>query len=192
MNKPDILQIYNDNKKEIKKILFWVLILVAVDQLFKIAAQKYLENAKDIVLVPGFLNLHFLRNEITHLYQYVVYFILVLVAFPIVLIQSLGGKYGGLFKAGLILLWSAVLSNNIIDVYLLGYIRDFINLKGVAVGNIADQYRTAGALLLVAGLITRGRKELTTKTIIIIILSLLAVLAVSIIFWRYFAKNFAI
>lgn len=192
MDKVNILQTVKDNKKELQKLMFWAFILIIVDQISKITAQACLENAPDIVLIPDFLSLHFLRNEITHMYQYVVYFILVLIAFPVVFIQSLGGKYNKLITAGLVLLWSAVFSNNIIDVYLLGYIRDFINLEGVAVGNIGDQYRNIGALLIIAGLVIQKRKEISAKTIAIIILSLLAVLILIIIFWRYLARYMAI
>lgn len=192
MDKASILQAVKDNKKEFQKLLLCAFILVIADQISKIAAHAYLENRPDVILIPRFLSLHFLKNEITHLYQYIVYFILVLIAFPVIIIRSLGGVYNKFITAGLIVLWSAVFSNNIIDVFLLGYIRDFINLHGVAVGNIADQYRNIGALLIIAGLVIQKRKELSAKTIMIIILSLFAVSVLIIIFWRYLAGYLAI
>lgn len=192
MDKGNILQAVKENKKELKNLLLCAFILIVVDQISKITAQAYLENEPDITIIPRFISLHFLRNEITHLYQYIIYFILVLVAFPVIIIQSLGGTYNKFITAGLIILWSAVFSNNIIDVFLLGYVRDFISLHGVAVGNIADQYRNIGALLIIAGLVIQKRKELSARTIIIIILSLLAVSILIIIFWRYLARYIAI
>jgi lipoprotein signal peptidase len=192
MNKLNILQIIKHNNKELKKLLLWGLILIVIDQFFKLAAQKYLENSKDIVLIPNLLSLHFLRNEIIHLYQYVIYFVLAVIALPRIIIQMVDRAYNKLITVGLTLLWSAVFSNNLVDVFLLGYIRDLINLHGVAVGNIADQYRTVGLLLVIAGLIIREKEKLQSKTLIIITVSLLAALALFIIFWRYFAKSLAI
>lgn|GEM_PF-1851511 len=188
----DLLKQVKENKEEIKKILILIISLIAIDQITKAVMQNLLENKKQIELIPGLLSLSFIRNEIAHLYQYAFYFILTVTVFPAIIYQSFRQGYQRLVITGLILLWSAIISNNLIDVFMLGYIRDFINLNGVAVGNVADQYRTAGVLFIAAGLIAGKNQKLSFRLKATMVLLILTLLALMILFWKYLSKYMAV
>lgn len=187
-----LVKIYKENKKLIKNLLLLSLILIIFDQVTKIIAQKYLENSSAIIIVPDVLSLVFVRNVINHFYQYIIYFILTIIVLPVIILQSMDKSYSKLVVIGLTLLWSAVFSNNVVDAFTLGYIRDFINLHGIAVGNVADQYRTIGLLVVIAGLIIKGDKKITPAVVIKVIIILTIALILTALFWRYLAKTMAI
>ena len=187
-----ISKIFSENTGQIVSLLVLVSSLIIIDQVTKALAQNYLEHSASIEIIPNFLSLHFSRNEITHLHQYIFYFMLCLVVFPAIIFYSIAKKYSKVVIVGLALVWSAILSNNIIDVFLLGYIRDFIKLYGVATGNIADQFRTAGLLVIVVGLIIKDEKKLGSKVIAKLLIAIVCVLALLILFWKYLAKSMAI
>ena len=192
MRNINISKIFSENARQIVSLLVLVSALIIIDQVTKALAQKYLEHSASIEIIPNFISLHFIRNEITYLYQYIFYFMLCLVVFPAIIFYSIAKKYSKVVIVGLTLLWSAILSNNIIDAFLLGYIRDFIKLHGVATGNIADQFRTAGLLVIVVGLIIKDEKKLSSKVIAKLLISIVIVLALLILFWKYLAKSMAI
>lgn len=187
-----LIKVYLANRREIKRLLMLSLLLIIFDQTTKIIAQKYLENSTPIIVVPDLLSFYYVRNHISHIHQYIIYFVLVIILFPTIILQSISKSSSKTIIVGLTLLWSAVFSNNIIDAFLLGYIRDFINLHGIAVGNVADQYRNLGMLALVAGLIIKDEKKLTSKTLLKLALVLIMVLILTALFWRYLSKSMAI
>ncbi len=185
-------KIISENAGLIKKLAILFVSLVVVDQITKILAQKYLENSAGIVIIPNVISLYFLRNEINHLYQYIVYAIINLVIFPAILVYSFRKEFSKVTVVGLILLWSAIFSNNIIDVFALGYVRDFIQLHGVATGNVADQYRTVGAVVVIIGLFRKEGAKLSAKSMMILISLVILLLILLALFWRYLAKFMAI
>ena len=187
-----ISKIFSENARQIVSLLVLVSSLIIIDQVTKALAQKYLEHSASIEIIPNFISLHFIRNEITYVHQYIFYFMLSLVVFPAIIFYSIAKKYSKVVIVGLALVWSAILSNNIIDAFLLGYIRDFIKLHGVATGNIADQFRTAGLLVIVVGLLIKDEKKLSSKVIVKLLVSIVVVLALLILFWKYLAKSIAI
>lgn len=187
-----IRQVINKNKKQITTLIFCVCLLIAVDQATKFMAQNVLENKPDIILIPDILSLHFLRNEILHGYQYLFYFLISIIIFPAALLYFYTKSYYKLVIAGTTLLWSATLSNNIIDVFTLGYIRDFIYLHGVSVGNMGDQYRNAGVAIIVAGLIIKDRKKLEAGMMVKLILAIMATLTLIALLWKYLTRYFSI
>jgi len=187
-----ISKIFSENARQIVSLLVLVSSLIIIDQVTKALAQKYLEHSASIEIIPNFISLDFMRNEITYLHQYIFYFILSFVVFPAIIFYSVAKKYSKVAKIGLALVWSAILSNNIIDAFLLGYIRDFIKLHGVATGNIADQFRTVGLLLIVVGFIIKDEKKLNSKVIAKLFFSIVIVLVLLILFWKYLAKSIAI
>ena len=172
--------------------MFLAGLLTAVDQTTKLMAQHGLENHPDIVLIPNLLSFHFVRNEISHSYQYLSYFPISFVVYPAAILYFYAKSYYQLVIMGMTLLWTAVLSNNIIDVFALGYIRDFIKLHGIAVGNVADQYRNAGVVLVVMGLMIKDKKELSPGILLKSILAALAVLTMVALLWRHLAKYWPI
>jgi lipoprotein signal peptidase len=176
----------------IKKLILFSLVLIAFDQITKIAAQSLLEGAPDIIIIPNLLSLHFLRNTIQHFHQYLTYFLLILVLFPLIIIQTIKAGSSRVLLWGMFILWSAVFSNNIIDAFLHGYIRDFINLEGIAVGNVADQYRTLGFLLIIVGLMIKDEKKITKALMLKIAGIIIAALILTALFWRYLAGMLAI
>jgi len=180
------------NKKQITTLIFCVCLLIAFDQATKFMAQNALENQPDIILIPDLLSLHFLRNEILHGYQYLFYFLLSIVIFPAALLYFYAKSYYKLVIAGMTLLWSSTLSNSIIDAFTLGYIRDFIYLHGVSVGNMGDQYRNVGVAIVVAGLIIKDRKKLDAGMMVKLVLAILAALTLMALFWKYLARYFSI
>jgi signal peptidase II len=188
----DGLHVFNKNREQIKKLLLWICLLLTVDQATKLLAQSILENHTDIVLIPDLLGLHFLRNEIGRGYQYLYYFVVSIILFPAALLYSYAKSFPKLVVAGFTLLWSATLSNNIIDAFTLGYIRDFIDLHGIAVGNIADQYRNVGVVVVVAGLILQNEKKLDARYFTKFVLVALAVLTLMALFWKYLSRYLAI
>ncbi|MBA4321121.1 MAG: hypothetical protein C0412_22245, partial [Flavobacterium sp.] len=117
---------------------------------------------------------------------------LTIIILPAFILQQISKSASKLLIVGLTLLWTAVFSNNIIDAFTLGYIRDFINLHGIAVGNIADQYRNAGLLIVLAGLIIKDEKKINLKTITKLMIVIVIALILVALFWRYLAKSFAI
>lgn len=187
-----ISKIFSENAGQIVSLLILVFALIIIDQVTKALAQKYLEHSASIEIVPSFISLHFIRNEITYVYQYIFYLMLCLVVFPAIIFYSIAKKYSKVVLLGLALVWSALISNNIIDAFFLGYIRDFITLHGVATGNIADQFRTAGLLVIVVGLVIKDEKKLSSKVIAKLLISIVIVLALLILFWKYLAKIMAI
>ena len=187
-----ISKIFSENAGQIISLLVLVSALIIIDQVAKALAQKYLEHSASIEIIPNFLSLHFIRNEIHYIHQYIFYFILSFVVFPAIIFYSIAETYSKVVISGLALVWSAILSNNIIDAFLLGYIRDFIKLHGVATGNIADQFRTAGLLVIVVGLLIKDEKKLSLKVIVKLLISIVIVLALLILFWKYLAKSIAI
>jgi len=186
------LKLSEEKSRLLKKLLLISAALIVFDQATKIIAQRFLEGTPDIIIIPNLLSLHFLRNTLHHFYQYLIYFLLILVFFPAIIIQTIKTGSSRMLLWGLIILWSAVFSNNIIDAFLLGYIRDFINLHGIAVGNIADQYRTIGFLLIVAGLMIKDEEKITKALIIKIAAVIIAALILTALFWRYLAGILAI
>lgn len=187
-----ISKTFSENARQIVSSLVLVSALIIIDQVTKALAQKYLEHSASIEIIPNFLSLHFIRNEIQYIHQYIFYFILSFVVFPAIIFYSIAETYSKVVIIGLALVWSAILSNNIIDAFLLGYIRDFIKLHGVATGNIADQFRTAGLVVIVVGLIIKDQKKLSPKVIAKLLVSIVIVLALLILFWKYLAKSIAI
>ncbi len=185
-------KVLRENKGHIRKMGLWFISLLIIDQVTKVIAQGALEGLSGIPLINGVLSFYFLRNEILYVHQYLLYFIIAVIAFPFLIIYSYAKGYPRLIITGMIILWCAVFSNNIIDVFALGYIRDFINLHGVAVGNIADQYRNAGFLIIIAGLIMGEDKSLSRKKIVRIIVISAAALLLTALFWRYLAGYLAI
>jgi len=185
-------EIFVSNKKQLKNLLLLSLALIIIDQATKFAAQKYLENSTPIILIPDMLSFHFVRNHILYLHQYIIYFILTIIILPLFILQQISKSASKILIAGLTLLWTAVFSNNIIDAFTLGYIRDFINLHGIAVGNIADQYRTAGLMIVIAGLIIKDEKRINKKTVIKLAIIIVIALILVALFWRYLAKSLAI
>lgn len=159
-------KIFIENTKQIVSLLVLVSSLIIIDQVTKSLAQKYLENSTSILIIPNFISLHFVRNEITYIHQYILYFILSVIVFPVIIFYSIKKSFSRGIIIGLALLWSAIVSNNIIDALSLGYIRDFIKLHGVATGNIADQYRTIGLLIIIVALIIKDEKKLNSKIIV--------------------------
>ncbi|MEJ5351196.1 MAG: signal peptidase II [Melioribacteraceae bacterium] len=156
-------KIFIENIKQIVSLLVLVSSLIIIDQVTKSLAQKYLENSTSIVIIPNFISLHFVRNEITYIHQYILYFILSVIVVPVIIFYSIEKSFSRGIIIGLALLWSAVISNNLLDAFLLGYIRDFIKLHGVATGNIADQYRTIGLLIIIVALIIKDEKNLIQR-----------------------------
>ena len=187
-----ISKIFSENARQIVSLIVLVSSLIIIDQVAKALAQKFLEDSASIEIIPNFISLHFIRNEIQYIHQYVIYFILSLVVFPAIIFYSIAETYSKVVIIGMALVWSAILSNNILDAFLLGYIRDFIKLHGVATGNIADQFRTAGLLVIVVGLLIKDEKKLNSKVIAKLLISVVIVLALLILFWKYLAKSIAI
>lgn len=173
-------------------MLSWFLPLLLADQITKIIAQAVLEGRSGIPVLKGVLSLYFVRNEILYVHQYLLYFIIALIGFPFLIVYSYAKSYPRLVISGMIILWCAVFSNNIIDVFSLGYIRDFINLQGVAVGNIADQYRNAGFLMIIAGLVIKDDSKVGGRKLFIVIALCILVLILTALFWRYLARYLAI
>ena len=188
----NIKDILKENQSLLKKLAVLFVVLIIIDQITKIIAQNYLEYQPDIVLLPGLVSLHFIRNEIPHLHQYIIYFILNIIIMPVVVFYALKEKYWKVLTAGLVILWSAVFSNNIIDAFTLGYIRDFIQLRGIATGNIADQYRTIGIVIILIGMFKKNEEKFSTKTLVMIILTIILSLVLMMLFWRYLARFMAI
>ena len=166
--------------------------MIAVDQATKLLAQNSLENHAGIILVPNLLGLRFDKNEHRT-------FISSLIILSLPSTSSDNSRFYAYVKsfprlviAGITLLWSATLSNNIIDAFCLGYIRDFIDLHGIAVGNIADQYRNAGVAIVVAGLVIKDGEKINAGIVIKFILVALAALSLTALFWKYLSKYCAI
>ncbi|MGD8777881.1 MAG: signal peptidase II [Ignavibacteria bacterium] len=177
-----------ENKKQIMVLFILLLSLMVLDQVTKALAQKYLENLPGIMIIPGFISLDFVRNEITNIHQYILYFIISFIVFPVIIFNSIAKPYSKTITFGLVLLWCAVISNNIIDTFSQGYISDFIKLHGVATGNIADQYKIAGSLLILVGLLKKDKEKLNSKIVLKILIGALILLTLMIFYWRYLAK----
>lgn len=180
--------IIRENSVAIKSYALFFTMLIAFDQVTKLIAQSFLENSASVTLIPDLLKLHFIRNEIQFLHQYVIYGVINLIVMPAVIIYSIDKKYNRLVMFGLLMLWSAVFSNNIIDAFSLGYIRDFIQLHGVATGNVADQYRTIGVVLLITGLFIQENKKVDIRLILKIALTVIIILVLIMLYWRYLAR----
>lgn len=185
-------KIFSENTKQIVNLVVLVSSLIIIDQVTKALFQKYLENSTSIVIIPNFISLHFVRNEITYIHQYILYFMLSVIVFPAVIFYSIAEPFSRGIIIGLALLWSAIVSNNIIDAFSLGYIRDFIKLHGVATGNIADQYKTVGLLVIIVGLLSKDEKKLNLKVIVKLLSSIIILLVLLILYWKYLAKNIPI
>lgn len=182
----------SENTKQIVSFIVLVSSLIIFDQFTKALAQKYLENSTDIVIIPNFISLHFIRNEIAYIHQYILYFILSVIVLPAIIFYSIAKPFSRKIIIGLVLLWSAIVSNNIIDAFSLGYIRDFLKLQGVATGNIADQYRTVGLLVIIVGILNKDEKKLNSKIIVKLLFPIIILLVLLILYWKYFAKKIPI
>ncbi len=185
-------QIFHEHSALLKRLALLFVVLIIFDQATKYIAQAELEGLPEIILIPGTLGLYFFKNHIDHVYQYIVYIVLNLVVMPPLLIYLINKGTGRIVLTGMVLLWSAIFSNNIIDVFSFGYIRDFINLHGVAVGNVADQYRTLGGILIIAGLVLGDGKKLSRKTAVIASIMIILFLILLMLFWKYLSRFMAI
>jgi len=192
MNPKSIKLVFNQNRKFFNNSFLFVSILIFADQISKLFFSNYLASGQNIILIPGALSLNLIHNEILHIHQYLIYFVLGIIVLPAILVYSVGNKLSKLFIWGILFLWGDVLSNNIIDAFFLGYIRDFIHLYGVATGNLADQYRTVGIALIAAGLVTGNSKKLSGTVIVKILLAVIAAVLLLALFWRYLAAKYSI
>jgi lipoprotein signal peptidase len=177
------------NRRQIVSLFALIFLLIIIDQGTKVLAQKYLENSASVTIVPNLISLRFVRNEIVHIHQYIAYFILGVIVVPALIFYSIAKSLSKLIIIGLALMWAALISNNIVDTFALGYIRDFIKLYGVATGNVADQYRTFGLLTIIAGLLIKEEEKLTPKVILKLFISITILLILIVLYWRYFARN---
>ena len=82
-----ISKIFSENATQIVSLLVLISSLIIIDQVTKALAQKYLEHSASIEIIPNLISLHFIRNEITYVHQYIFYFMLCLVVFPIIIIR---------------------------------------------------------------------------------------------------------
>ena len=185
-------KIFVENTKHIISVLVLVSALIIIDQVTKALAQKYLEHSTSIVIIPNLVSLHFVRNEITYIHQYILYFMLSIIVFPSIIFHSIAEPFSRGIVFGLALVWGAIVSNNLIDAFALGYIRDFIKLHGVATGNIADQYRTIGLLIIIVGLLNRGERKISFKVIVKMLLSIIILLVLLVLYWKYLAESIPI
>ncbi len=157
-------------KDEIKKYglilaieILIVIVLVAIDLLTKEYIYGPLAKAgEDKVLIDGFLNLSPRENtgaafSVLSGNALILAFVSLVSAIAVIVFQIWSIKWRNpCLRSGLILILAGAIGN-MIDRFLLGYVRDFIDLKGifnwVGVFNFADSCITVGAVVVIVYLI---------------------------------------
>lgn len=136
--------------------LIFILILVAADQITKVAAVGALKGSEDMVLVPGVLQLHYLENTGAAFSLFenqlsLFYFttpILLLLLFYLFACTPTTKHFFPLWLAYIFLIAGAI--GNFIDRMIYHYVIDFIyfSLIDFPVFNVADIYVTGSVVVL--------------------------------------------
>ena len=134
-------------------IIFFIILLT--DQLSKLAVTTSLSGyAQGIPIFQPYLDLFYFENPIISPLSLPIYFIMLTLIFPYVAKEFILPGYHCLTtKLGIILVFAGFFSNNILDAFYLGYVRDFIRLQGFGVGNIADQSKYIGCIITMLGIL---------------------------------------
>ncbi len=142
-------------KERIKHLILFI-ILVGIDQLSKYWVQTDLINRKPIDIIPGVLNLQYLRNngavwgilsgrvDFLRIFTFIILIVIVFLYFKI----PEGKKYNALKILAVFMIAGAV--GNLIDRFFLGYVVDFIyfELINFPLFNFADSCLTVAAIVL--------------------------------------------
>ncbi|MCR5101666.1 MAG: signal peptidase II [Butyrivibrio sp.] len=146
-------------KKKILLIvdLIAIIILIAIDQITKLLAVKYLYEKSAFVLIPGVLELNFLKNSgaaFGILQDQKVFFILVaimiLVVIAYVLFRLPDDKKYNIMHVLLVMISSGA-AGNMIDRIMNDYVVDFISfvIINFPIFNVADIYVTVSTVVFV-------------------------------------------
>ena len=163
----------NENRKKAASVLwgvFWIFVLIIIDQLTKIVADAYLQG-KVIEIIPGWINLRITYNQgiaYGQLSDVDVWVKMLIIAGTGVLMLVFAIVYlrldvrRGLLRAALVMVVAGGIGNLIDRVYFqvwdpnaLYGVRDMVDLSkfGFAVCNFADFFICIGAVLLVLSIL---------------------------------------
>ena len=138
----------------------------ALDQLTKLLAKTYLMG-KTLVLIPGWLQLHFITNDGMALSllsgKRWLFVILTIVYFSIV-IWAVAKKY--IYKKPELWCIAAITGGavgNLIDRIATGQVVDMICVPWFSTFNVADMFITVGAAILVVYILLKDREFLSDK-----------------------------
>lgn len=153
-------------------VLPLVLACVGCDQVTKEVAERHLAGSVPISFAGDLLRLHYVENagaflglgaELPATARALVFVGLVALALAALLVYALGSRRLRRLEVVAVTLIVAGGLGNLIDRLWLGAVRDFLNVGvgGLRTGifNVADMAITAGALLVLVGMVTSPREE---------------------------------
>lgn len=154
-------------KKKNILIILSIIILIIIDQVSKILISKYIIEYKNIVLIPNFLNITYIKNfgaafgilEGKRIF-FIILTVLALAYLSYELYKNRDKKY---YLISLILVISGIIGN-FIDRLFLGYVRDFISFKIFnPVFNIADSLIVIGVIIFIIYSVVGDKNESKRK-----------------------------
>lgn len=158
-------------KAVLPSFLAAVLVAWLIDQATKVAAVEWLADREPVRLVPGLLELTFLRNPGAAFgmgASMTVLLSIVSIGVAVVVVRMASRLRDRVWTIGLVLLLAGALGN-LTDRLLRepgpfrGHVVDFIDYAGFFVGNVADIYLTVAAVLIVVrswqGIALDGTRE---------------------------------
>ena len=147
-------------------LTFFAAAVAALDQLTKLLAKTYLMG-KTLVLIPGWLQLHYITNDGMALSllsgKRWLFVILTIVYFSIV-IWAVAKKY--IYKKPELWCIAAITGGavgNLIDRIATGQVVDMICVPWFSTFNVADMFITMGAAILVVYILLKDREFLSDK-----------------------------
>ena len=147
-------------------LTFFAAAVAALDQLTKLLAKTYLMG-KTLVLIPGWLQLHYITNDGMALSllsgKRWLFVILTIVYFSIV-IWAVAKKY--IYKKPELWCIAAITGGavgNLIDRIATGQVVDMICVPWFSTFNVADMFITVGAAILVVYILLKDREFLSDK-----------------------------
>ena len=140
-------------KKKNILIILSIVLLILVDQFSKILISRYVIEYNDIKIIPGFLNLTYIKNygaAFGILEGKRIFFILItIIVLSYLVYEIVKYKDNKYYLISLVLIISGIIGNFIDRLYF-GYVRDFISFKIFEpVFNIADSFIVIGVITLI-------------------------------------------
>lgn len=134
-------------------ITFWIIILTAIDQIFKFIARLYVEPINSITIIPGILDFTYVENRgaafgfFQNQRWFFIIFAIIMISIFIYLITYKKMKEKLFIIASIFIIGGGI--GNIIDRLFLGYVVDYIKVSFFPpVCNFADYCITLGTVLL--------------------------------------------
>lgn len=146
--------------------MFWIIIVAAaaLDLLSKQLVISGMELDQTIGVIPGILDLHYIRNygaAFSTMQNKRVFLIVVTVLMMAALCVYAVKMKQKMSKAELVSLAMIVGGGvgNLIDRIFLGYVTDFLDIHLIPIFNVADCFVTVGCVLLVIAVLTEKKEE---------------------------------